>query len=319
MDRTSGSPDVAKRQPTYILKLAIDASTVPLLRDQPRRSHIRCLAGRRKRCGAAVLSAAESARAEAGLSTAVVPPSPAFTQIIDRDDVSFTSHQPTRTVQSALRPGKGVRYAVRRIRVLWAGVELDARRAWLPPLRRWRVPGDTMISQSNSAARTDKMASLLRAAIAVTVFVSVRAHSCRAIPGDAAWPSQDDWSQLNSTLGGKLIASVPAASVCHDPNYDAEACAVLKANWDSPLPQHVLDPPLEPPLTRHSLNIASEIMDPLFQNQSCVPYTPQSTPCELGNYVSYSIDIESAEDVRTALRFAKAKNVRLVIKNTGHE
>lgn len=60
-------------------------------------------------------------------------------------------------------------------------------------------------------------------------------------------------------------------------------------------------------------------MNPAVQNQSCNPYTPTGRPCELGNYASYSINVTGAEDIIAGITFAKEKNVRLVIKNTGHE
>ena len=60
-------------------------------------------------------------------------------------------------------------------------------------------------------------------------------------------------------------------------------------------------------------------MNPYYQNQSCDPFTPTSQPCELGNYVSYSIAVEEAEDVIAGIQFTKKNNIRLVIKNTGHE
>lgn len=56
-----------------------------------------------------------------------------------------------------------------------------------------------------------------------------------------------------------------------------------------------------------------------YQNQSCDPFTPASKPCELGNYASYSINLSSAEDVVAGLAFARERNVRIAIKNTGHE
>lgn len=68
-----------------------------------------------------------------------------------------------------------------------------------------------------------------------------------------------------------------------------------------------------------SLDSPADIMAPYFQNQSCNPFTPTSTPCTLGNYVPYSVNVSCAEDVVAGLQFAKKKNVRLVIKNTGHE
>ncbi|KAL1872947.1 hypothetical protein Daus18300_004085 [Diaporthe australafricana] len=56
-----------------------------------------------------------------------------------------------------------------------------------------------------------------------------------------------------------------------------------------------------------------------FQNQSCDPFTPASEPCELGNYASYSINVTGVEDVLAGIQFAKENNIRLVIKNTGHD
>src|SRR5689334_2151957 len=38
---------------------------------------------------------------------------------------------------------------------------------------------------------------------------------CKVYPGDAEWPSDDAWSQLNDLSGGRLIADpTPLAAVC---------------------------------------------------------------------------------------------------------
>ena len=60
-------------------------------------------------------------------------------------------------------------------------------------------------------------------------------------------------------------------------------------------------------------------MSPIFLNQSCDAFTPESQPCLIGNYVDYSINVNSAADVAAGVKFAQDKNIRLVIKNTGHE
>ena len=60
-------------------------------------------------------------------------------------------------------------------------------------------------------------------------------------------------------------------------------------------------------------------MAPYYQNQSCDPFTPASQPCDLGNYAAYSINVSSAEDVAAGLEFAGKTNLRVAIKNTGHE
>ncbi|KAK6858406.1 hypothetical protein PG995_006105 [Apiospora arundinis] len=60
-------------------------------------------------------------------------------------------------------------------------------------------------------------------------------------------------------------------------------------------------------------------MDPYAQNQSCDPFTPSSTVCTPGNYVVYTINASTAADVTAGLEFAQKQNIRLVIKNTGHD
>ena len=61
--------------------------------------------------------------------------------------------------------------------------------------------------------------------------------TCRCLPGDSCWPSATEWAQLNTTVRGLLIPTVPLATVCHDPNYDEAACALLQAQWQMPLTQ----------------------------------------------------------------------------------
>jgi hypothetical protein len=152
--------------------------------------------------------------------------------------------------------------------------------------------------------------------------------SCRNIPGDAQWPSASTWSQLNQTVHGQLIANVPQASVCHTTpynTYDEVACQDLQKNWDFAQTLYVhlvyIRASLELMLTLliTSEPFPSEIMNPAFQNQSCDPFTPTDTPCELGNYATYSINVTGANDVIAGINFARRNNVRLVIKNTGHE
>ena len=63
----------------------------------------------------------------------------------------------------------------------------------------------------------------------------------------------------------------------------------------------------------------SSIMNPWQQNASCDPFTPEQSPCLLGNYVSYSIKVTCWQDVAAGIQFAQKKNIRLVVKNTGHE
>lgn len=66
---------------------------------------------------------------------------------------------------------------------------------------------------------------------------------CRMLPGDEAWPKAVQWERLNRTVGGRLITSIPYASVCHDApfqNYNADGCATIQAEWnETKLAQYV--------------------------------------------------------------------------------
>ena len=60
-------------------------------------------------------------------------------------------------------------------------------------------------------------------------------------------------------------------------------------------------------------------MMPWFQNGTCDPFLPESLACTLGSLVEYSVNATSAADVAAGLRFAQSNNIRLAIKDTGHE
>lgn len=60
-------------------------------------------------------------------------------------------------------------------------------------------------------------------------------------------------------------------------------------------------------------------MQAYFANQSCDPFLAESIPCTLGNYVSYAVKVSTAAQVVAAVNFATKYNIRLVVRNTGHE
>ncbi|KAJ5253939.1 hypothetical protein N7524_011119 [Penicillium chrysogenum] len=130
------------------------------------------------------------------------------------------------------------------------------------------------------------------------------ASDCHCLPSDSCWPAPSAWASLNSTVGGRLVATVPLGSPCHEPNYDAAACAALKANWNMPQPH---------------FDSSSSVMQTYFANQSCDPFTPKSQPCRLGNYVNYAVNVSSSDQVVAAVNFARDNNIRFVIRNTGHD
>ncbi|CBF78970.1 hypothetical protein AN7153.2 [Aspergillus nidulans FGSC A4] len=112
--------------------------------------------------------------------------------------------------------------------------------------------------------------------------------SCRYLPNDPQWPSTEQWQQLNDSVGGRLIRGISLASPCHGEEYNNITCGTLQERWASP---------------------------PTY----CSPFMSRDSPCSLGNIAPYAINVSSAQDVVAGLAFAQRNNIRLSVKNTGHD
>lgn len=60
-------------------------------------------------------------------------------------------------------------------------------------------------------------------------------------------------------------------------------------------------------------------MAPFFANGTCDPYNPVSRPCTLGNYNVYTVNVTRPDHISKTVRFATKHNIRLVVRNTGHD
>jgi FAD/FMN-containing dehydrogenase len=103
----------------------------------------------------------------------------------------------------------------------------------------------------------------------------------RVRPGQAGWPSDADWSALNHATSGRLTRITP-------PSLEIADARKLLAN-----PFYVGD---QPSLTQSS---------GWFEAWRSEPST-------------YMVAAETSADVSAAVRFAKAHNLRLVVKGRGH-
>ncbi|KAJ5716008.1 FAD binding domain protein [Penicillium malachiteum] len=131
--------------------------------------------------------------------------------------------------------------------------------------------------------------------------------SCRCYPGESCWPSAQQWNAFNETIGGKLIPTVPLGSVCHYDSftpYNAQECAQLTSVWDYPITHYTT---------------TSSPMAAWFQNFTCDPYLAPSDSCTLGPFQPYAVNVTNAQDVQETLHFTQKHNIRLVIRNTGHD
>ncbi|PVH70613.1 FAD-binding domain-containing protein [Cadophora sp. DSE1049] len=146
--------------------------------------------------------------------------------------------------------------------------------------------------------------------------ILVSAQECKCAPSEPCWPSTAEWDSLNNTISGRLIRSIPPGSVCYpsQPNFSKEACDIVLAGW-STNELHSSDP-----ISIHA---------PVWANSSCNPIYPNGTSvagdllagekgCSIGAYPVYVVNVTDASDVQAAVRFVQRWNVRLNIKNTGH-
>ncbi|CAO2655081.1 Nn.00g118140.m01.CDS01 [Neocucurbitaria sp. VM-36] len=60
-------------------------------------------------------------------------------------------------------------------------------------------------------------------------------------------------------------------------------------------------------------------MSAYWLNNSCSPFEDVSATCSLGNMAPYAINVQVWTDIAAGFEFAKQKNIRVTVKNTGHD
>ncbi|KAL6231479.1 hypothetical protein BDW75DRAFT_233574 [Aspergillus navahoensis] len=161
-------------------------------------------------------------------------------------------------------------------------------------------------------ARRIQVAVLVSFAILPFAFFLGRnrlSSSCRCFPDDPCWPPPEEWNSLNASLSGNLISADPIGSVCHTNTsfatpYNSQKCSELWSRWPLPV-THYQNP--------------SSPMAGWWANFSCSPFTPASSRCTVGPLARYTVNVTTAADVQKVLRFATKHNIRLAIRNTGHD
>ncbi|KAF5981097.1 isoamyl alcohol oxidase [Fusarium coicis] len=133
---------------------------------------------------------------------------------------------------------------------------------------------------------------------------------CKLSPFDATWPIDTEWTALNNSIGGTLIKTRPAASSCYKTNpFDSTLnCNIVEANWTQ---------------SNFHANLPESISSALYANNSCLPpgapgYN-KTLGCHLGGYPSYVANVTSDEQIALAVKWASDRNIRIVVKGTGHD
>ncbi|KAK8085333.1 hypothetical protein PG997_006604 [Apiospora hydei] len=119
---------------------------------------------------------------------------------------------------------------------------------------------------------------------------------CRAFPGEPSWPPEEEWNKLNESLGGTLLAPHPPGAVCYSTSqyYDQGSCNGILTGARSS--RFYIDDPVS------GFTVWTE-------GRTCLVANNTQGNCTQGGFPVYVI----------AVNFARNRNLRLVVKNTGHD
>ncbi|PKS07232.1 hypothetical protein jhhlp_005834 [Lomentospora prolificans] len=138
-------------------------------------------------------------------------------------------------------------------------------------------------------------------------------YGCKCYVGDDCWPKANEWKRLNSTVDGNLLVHVPPEAACHNTfdgplgtlnTFDAAQCAEVTANYAAE--QWSTDQP--------AINLWK-----YFTNHTCTVTEDPTQPCTLGYYGVYVITAKEHDHIKAGVDFARKHNLRLIIRNTGHD
>ncbi|BCS27711.1 uncharacterized protein APUU_60759S [Aspergillus puulaauensis] len=143
----------------------------------------------------------------------------------------------------------------------------------------------------------------------LTPDINEGAISCRCTPDLPCWPTDGDWEALNSTIDGNLLALKPLAYPCHSSHFNAAECTYIQSNAHNSSYRA-----LQPGAMQYENWGSSPERD-----EQCYAASPQSVPCGQGRIPLFSAAVRTARDIQAAVKFAARHNVKLVIRNTGHD
>ncbi|KAI8806696.1 hypothetical protein BJ742DRAFT_815911, partial [Cladochytrium replicatum] len=153
-------------------------------------------------------------------------------------------------------------------------------------------------------------AAFLAAFVASAVALDAKRPYCK--PSQSCWPSPIGWAMLNATIGGRLIKVVPFAKPCYDDPSGA-AC------------QNLLSGKYADPVLRSNTPGASEYLNwESCGSANCeldlvVPSDAPLGNCSLGRLSVYAVNVLTPLDVTASIYFARLQNIKIVVKNTGHD
>ena len=165
------------------------------------------------------------------------------------------------------------------------------------------------------------VASLVASVCGAPASSGVRVY-CR--PGQACWPTEAEWSDFNTALGGRLIKVTPWADPCFgQPNgFRLLQCTAVKAGYfDGTTRGNQVGTTQTDNWSYCSTNAGPVGDCSLVASTTSLlnPAPITDRTCSLGRISPYAVSISNEDDAVKAFAFAAKHNIKVVIKNTGHE
>lgn len=140
---------------------------------------------------------------------------------------------------------------------------------------------------------------------------------CRCLYGQDCWPTSSDFTSLSAQLTQPLLYPKPPALPCYvgtqpSSSSSAESCSDVilqytNGTWRA-----------DEPGSMQNTNFEA-FMFPNGTIDACYLNATLGFPCLQGSIPQIVVDARTVADVQAAVKFVKQFNLRLVIKNTGHD
>ena len=124
---------------------------------------------------------------------------------------------------------------------------------------------------------------------------------CKVGPWDSEWPTGDEWSRFNWTLGGVLLKPTPPGAACYpgSERYDAAQCSFLLTTARR---------------TRFYSDDPVTVRTDWPEGNTCLPMRNPLGNCTQGGYPVYVVNATTVKHIQLAVNFARNRNLRLIIK-----
>lgn len=124
------------------------------------------------------------------------------------------------------------------------------------------------------------------------------------------FPSASAWQSLNETVKGRLIKFAHPGASCYVSTFNELECERFRDQLSNATAVG------ENPFLTNWPQWAGNPCQPTADNYTVDPQAPK---CKQGKFPDYALAARSAEDVSIGLKFAAKWNIRVIVKNTGHD